>query len=338
MIPSTWPFVSVVMPIRNESAFIHRSLGSVLSQDYPSDCLEVLVVDGMSSDGTRDIVKRLIRDRGPYMSVRMLDNPSGTVPAALNIGVHNARGEIITRVDGHCEVASDFISRCVEALQRTGADNVGGVACAVGAGARGRAIALAVSSPFGVGGARFRYAKKAGWVDTVFPVMWRSEVFQRIGLFDEELVRNQDDEFNLRLAQAGGRIWLDPSIRLPYYSRSDLRGLWRQYFQYGLYKVRVIQKRRGVASWRHLVPAVFVLALAASLVVSACTRRSRWALPVIVPYSIANLGVAGWTAHRDRAALPFVPAAFATLHLAYGTGFLTGIWRWRRYFIASGSP
>ncbi|MGC8838814.1 MAG: glycosyltransferase family 2 protein [Anaerolineae bacterium] len=341
---SRYPFVTVIMPVRNEAAYIARSLGAVLAQDYPPDRMEVLVVDGMSEDGTREIVRSIIdhgrrgTDRNPPSvvhgrpSVFLLDNLALIVPTALNLGLRHARGEVIVRVDGHCEIASNYVRRCVEVLQETGADNVGGIWVTVGETLIARAIALAQSSRFGVGGAAFRVGcSRPGFVDTVPFGAYRREVFQRIGGFDEELVRNQDDEFNFRLTQAGGKIWLDPSIRSVYYSRASLRGLWRQYFQYGLYKVRVMQKRRGIPSWRHLVPGAFVAGLLGSGLLALVTRQPLWALSVAGPYVVAN-GVASlWAARRDPRALAFLPLAFATLHLAYGLGFLWGLWRWRAH-------
>ena len=321
------PLVTIIMPIRNEAAYIRRSLGAVLAQDYPPERMEVLVVDGMSVDGTREAVGELASTH-PHISVRLLDNPARIVPAALNIGLRHARGKVIIRVDGHCEIAPDYVRRCVEVLQETGADNVGGLQRAVGETPVGRAVALATSSPFGVGNARFRYAKKPGRVDTVYLGAYRREVFDRVGLFDEELVRNQDDEFNFRLTQAGGRIWLDPSIRSVYYSRTSLRGLWRQYFQYGFYKVRVIQKRRAIPSWRHLVPSAFVLGLAGSVFLAVVTYQPLWAFSVALPYAVANSTAAIWTARYDWRTLALLPLAFATLHLAYGLGFLWGLWWW----------
>jgi glycosyltransferase involved in cell wall biosynthesis len=339
-----YPFVTVIMPIRNEAAYIRRSLGAVLSQDYPPDRMEVLVVDGMSEDGTREIVRKTADRRRPTAdspsrsvvgslpSVFLLDNPARIVPTALNIGLRHARGEVIIRVDGHCEIAPNYVRRCVEVLQETGADNVGGVCITVGETSVARAIGLAQSSLFGVGNVAFRVGRSTPeCVDTVPFGAYRREVFERIGGFDEELMRNQDDEFNFRLTQAGGKIWLDPSIRSTYHSRATLRGLWRQYFQYGLYKVRVMQKRRGIPSWRHLVPGAFVLGLCGSVLLALVTRQPLWALGVAGPYAVAN-GVASlWTARRDPRALPFLPLAFATLHLAYGLGFLWGLWRWRAH-------
>jgi GT2 family glycosyltransferase len=189
-------------------------------------------------------------------------------------------------------------------------------------------IALAQSSFFGVGGTAFRTEfQKAGYVDTVAFGAYRREVFEWIGSFDEELVRNQDDEFNFRLTQAGGKIWLDPSIRSVYYSRANLLRLWRQYFQYGFYKVRVIQKRQAIPSWRHLVPGIFVLGLMGSLLLALITRRRRWAVVVAGPYILANGLASLLTARRNWTALPGLPFAFLTLHLSYGLGFLVSALR-----------
>ena len=337
------PLVSVIMPIRNEAAYIERSLISVLKQDYPPELMEILVADGMSEDATREIIDKTVREReiavaarqqkasDPVLpGVKVLDNPGYIVPKAFNIGVRHAKGQVIIRVDGHCLIAPDYVRRCVELLEKTGADNVGGIQKAVGENWIGKAISLVTSSPFGVGGARFHYSHKPAWVDTVYLGAYRREVFDRIGGFDEELVRNQDDEFNFRLLQSGGKIWLDPSIQVRYYSRSEFRKLWKQYFQYGFYKVRVIQKRRAVASWRHLVPAAFVAGLFITVLLALIPRNHLWVWAIAGPYLIANIGASLWTARRDWQILPFLPWAFAILHLAYGTGFLWGLWKWRR--------
>jgi hypothetical protein len=278
----------------------------------------------MSADGTRDIVQRAIE--GSPVSVALLDNPDQIVSTALNMGLDRAQGEVIVRVDGHTIIAPDYVRQCVIELQHTGADNVGGRMVAVGEDAFGRAVALATSSPFGVGGARFHYAERPQWVDTVYLGAWPRTVFDRVGVFDPELVRNQDDEFNFRLTQAGGKIWLSPSIHSLYYSRATPRGLWRQYFQYGFYKVRVIQKRGAVPSWRHLVPAGFVLALAASLLLALITGDWPWALSVAGPYILANALASLWTARENWQALPLLPVVFVILHTSYGLGFLKGLW------------
>jgi succinoglycan biosynthesis protein ExoA len=323
------PLVTVIMPIRNEARYIARSLGAVLAQDYPADRIEILVVDGMSNDGTRAFVEQTACNAKKH--VMILDNPSRIVPPALNIALHHSHGEIIIRVDGHCEIAPDYIYRCVAALHETGADCVGGPLVTVGETTVARAIALAQGSAFGVGGVAFRTERnKHCLVDTLAFGAYRREVFERIGDFDEELVRNQDDEFNFRLTQAGGQIWLDPSIHSVYYSRASLAKLWQQYFEYGFYKVRVIQKRRAVASWRHLVPGVFVLCLAASLLLALLTGKPRWAFGVAGPYALAN-GIASVMHYRnDSRLLPLLPLTFFVLHLSYGLGFIRGLMYWQR--------
>lgn len=319
--------VTVVMPVRNEADSIRQSLGSVLAQDYPDELIEVLVVDGSSYDGTPDVVRGLAADSA--INVQVLDNPKRTVPSAMNIGIERAKGDVVVRVDGHCEISRDYVRRCVEVLQATRADNVGGLQIAVGRGIVGKAIAHAMSSRFGVGGATFHYATTGQWVDTVFLGAYRRDVFARIGGFDEELTRNQDDELNLRLVQAGGRIWLDPEIRSVYFPRESFASLWRQFFDYGVYKIRVMQKRRSVARVSHVVPAIFVLALAAGALLTILFRRPIFLASVVGTYGIAN-GAAMLGAVRDEpSVLPVLPAAYGTMHIAYGLGTLYGLWRWR---------
>jgi succinoglycan biosynthesis protein ExoA len=342
-----YPIISVIIPIRNEAQYIRLCLNSVICQDYPADLLEVLVVDGMSDDGTREIVQQIIDEmenesknesaapnnkNKEHRRIAILDNPKRIVPTALNLGLSYAKGDVIMRIDGHCEIGPDYIRRCIELLGQTGADNVGGPLKTISDTLVGRAISLATSSVFGVGGVRFRCSTKPSWVDTVFPGVFPRQVFDRIGNFDEELVRNQDDEFNFRLRQSGGKIWLDPSIKISYYARSNFRGLWRQYLQYGFYKVRVIQKRGAVPSGRHLTPAAFVSGLTVTVLLGFITGNLWWALAVSGPYLAANLFASLWTARRDWRTLRLLPVAFLTIHFAYGAGFLWGLWHWRRFW------
>lgn len=317
------PRVSVVIPMRNEQRFIERCLEALVTQDYPTDYLEVLIVDGMSTDRSAELAGRFVSICSNF---QLLRNPQKITPAAFNIGIRHAGGNIIAIVSAHAVLAPNYLSCCVSALKATGADNVGGPMNAVSDTYMGKAIALATSSPFGVGSARFHYADKPMWVDTVYMGAYRREVFDRIGLFDEELVRNQDDELNFRLLRAGGKIWLDPEIRSTYYSRSGLRGLWKQYFEYGFWKVRVIQKHGRPASLRHLVPALFVLALILSALVSVATLSPWWSIAVLVPYLSAAIATAVTIAARNGwQVLPVLPFAFATMHLAYGGGFIVGL-------------
>jgi len=232
---SEHPFVSIILPIRNEARYIERTFNAVIGQDYPTNRMEILVVDGMSIDGTREILIHITR-WAPHLSIQILDNPQKIVPPALNIGLQCASGDIVIRVDGHCEIAPDYVSRCVQLLQENAADGVGGPIETIGEDQLSQTIALAMGSPFGVGGSAFRTVKdRAMLVDSVpFPAYPR-QIIEKAGLYDEELARNQDDEYNYRIRKLGGKILLSPDIRSRYYSRASLCKLWRQYYQYGFW-------------------------------------------------------------------------------------------------------
>lgn len=327
------PFVTVIMPIRNEARFIRESLGAVLCQDYPAHRLEVIIADGASEDETRDIIAQMIGNRGGVQpEVFVIDNPGGIVPSGFNEALSRARGHFIVRVDGHTIVRPDYVSECIAALDRTGADNVGGRMEAIGLNEFGRAVSLATSSRFGVGGSRFHYSDREEWVDTVYLGAWPREVFQRFGVFDIEFVRNQDDEFNYRLRSQGGRVLLSPRIRSSYYNRSTLRSLWRQYFQYGLWKVRVMQKHPRQMSLRHFTPVILVISVFASLAGALFFENGKWAFCLIAgTYLIANLLASVLVARKGAwRLLPVLPAAFAIIHFAYGSGFLIGLFKFRR--------
>jgi len=320
------PFVSVVIPTREEKATIGKCLDSVLKNSYPLDKLEIIVVDGMSSDGTRRVVEEYI---ARYSMVKLLDNPRLITPVALNIGVQATQGDIIVRVDGHSYVGADFLSQSVKALsEHPEADCVGGVVYGIGGNLISNTIASALSSPFGVGNARFRTGGYEGFVDTVAFGAYRREVFERIGLFDEVFIRNQDDEFNYRLIKGEGKIYLTPQIRYHYYVRPSLCKLWAQYFQYGYWKVRVIQKHRLPASWRHVVPTAFVISLVGSGISGIWSLWGLYALGAITgSYLAASLLFSliisvkkGWRY------LPLLPVAFGAIHSSYGLGFLKGVW------------
>ena len=319
------PLVSVIMPVRDEAAYIERSLGAVFAQDYPAERMEILVVDGMSTDGTREYV---IAAQTARANLRLIDNPRHIVPPGLNLGIAQARGDIIVRVDGHCEIAPDYVRHCVEHLLAGAIEAVGGPIETVGETDEAQAIALAMSSWFGVGGSAFRTVKdRPMLVETVaFPAYTR-ETLQRLGPFDEELVRNQDDEYNYRLSKSGGRILLSPDIRSRYYSRSSLRKLWRQYYQYGFWKVRVMQKHPRQMRMRQFVPPAFVAALLGSSVFGMFIRPIRSLLALIlVLYAAADLAASlslGRT-HGLRH-VPRLLLIHPILHLSYGLGFLAGL-------------
>lgn len=316
------------MPIRNEEAFIARSLGAVLDQNYPPAMVQVLVSDGMSDDRTRDVVEALSGEH-PAVAVEIIDNPGRTAPTGFNAALRHARGEVIVRVDGHTVIATDYLSECVAALQRSGAENVGGRMDAVGDGPVGEAIALATSSRFGIGNSAFHYAEGERWVDSVYMGAWPRTVFDRFGSFDPDLVRDQDDEFNYRLRAGGGRILLTDRIRSRYYGRGTLRAVFRQYREYGLWKVRVLRLHPGQTSVRHLVPPAFVASLAAGAVLVPAGRRPRRAwLGLVGSYALASTTAAASVSRRAGwRHLPLLPVVFAALHIGYGAGFLAGIAR-----------
>jgi len=326
------PLVTVIMPIRNEAEFIDRSLGAVLAQEYPASAVEILVAYGRSTDGTR---QRLESIRERHANLRLIDNPGRIVSTGMNAALAEARGEVIVRVDGHCEIAPDYLRNGVRHLLEEGVDGVGGPLDTVGETATARAIAAAMSSGFGVGGAAFRTGRSGDRrVDTVaFPAYTRQAVM-RAGAFDEELVRNQDDEYNYRLRKLDGRIRLAADMRARYYSRSTFRSLWRQYFQYGFWKVRVLQKHPRQMQARQFVPPLFVLALAATACAAPAIAPARMLLAAVAgSYLVANLLGAGWTARRHGwRHLLRLPIAFAFLHLSYGMGFLVGLARFAHRF------
>ena len=328
MTESALPFVSVVMPVRNEAAFMDESLGAVLAQDYPADRMEVIVVDGDSTDGT---VKVLEQYQGSEPPVIVLRNPARIVPSALNIGIRRARGDIIIRVDGHAVIASDYIRKCVEYLQRGDAEGVGGPMRPRGKGYFGRAAALATSSPFGIGGSKFHYAEKEEFfTDTVYLGAYRREVFDRIGVFDEKFICNQDYELNYRLRAAGGRILCSPKIQSIYCCRESLSALWRQYFSYGLWKIRTLRKHPRSLQPRQLVPPVMVLGIVVLGTVGFFFPPA-WYLLALGAVSYLGLaitfGLAKALAAAEPSLLPGIVLAFPTIHLAWGLGFWGGIFR-----------
>lgn len=319
------PTVSVIVPCRNEKGYIEAAIKSMLSQNDVEGGFEIIVADGMSDDGTRVILDRLVEQD---TRLRVIDNPGRIVPTGLNAAIRYARGEIIIRMDAHTEYAQDYIKQCVVTLLKTGADNVGGPWRATGKGYLQEAIALAFQSSFCSGGAGSHQTEHEGEVDSVYLGCWKKARLEQLGFFDEELVRNQDDELNLRITRQGGTIWQSPAIRSWYYPRASLSMLFRQYKQYGYWKVRVVQKHRLPASFRHLIPGAFLgmlllLAICTPFVVSA-----RWLFAFVgVLYSVSSVVASLKTCRAPRCwkYLPVMPLAFAAYHFGYGWGFLCGL-------------
>lgn len=326
--------ISVIIPCRNERRHIGEFLDSLLAQDLEAGWqIEILVADGFSDDGTRAFLRQYSEKTS---AVRVIDNPGRIVSTGLNAAIGAATGDVIIRMDAHTTYARDYIRECVRALQDSGADNVGGPWVAEGQGPIGKAIAAAFRSPFCTGGGKAHDANYEGDVDTVYLGCWARSIFGRIGLFDPELVRNQDDEFNFRLRRLGGRIWQSPRIKSSYTPRASLVALFRQYLQYGFWKVAVIRKHRALASWRHAVPALFVssillslalIGLAAALGMSAVAVAISAALAAALSvYFLASVASALLFARSlNWRTLLILPGVIAVYHMAYGLGFLTGV-------------
>jgi glycosyltransferase involved in cell wall biosynthesis len=334
--------VSIIVACRNEILRIRVFLDSLMSQEMASVPWEAIIADGMSDDGTREVLEEY-RSRCPQL--HLIANHSRFVSSGLNAAIRAARGEIIIRMDAHTSYAANYCRLCVQTLERTGADNVGGPARTRAEGLLPRAVAAAYHSRFSTGGAKFHDVNYEGWVDTLPYGCWHRKTLVALGLFDEALVRNQDDELNLRLTRAGGKIWQSPAIMSWYSPRSTLTSLFRQYFQYGFWKVAVIRKHRLPGSWRHVVPIGFLLMNVFLLGCMAITRAagsSEWFaasallwLTVATAYIVATL-TASVIAARQRgwAILPYLPAVFATYHFSYGLGFLAGL----RWYLAKSGP
>ncbi len=321
------PIVSIIIPCRNEETFIGPCIDSVLKNDYPKDRLELLVVDGESSDRTKDIVKEYCEK---YSFISLLDNHRKIVSTALNIGIKRSKGEVIMRMDAHSVYEQDYISKCIKYMREYSADNVGGVIHTL-PGSKSllaESIAFALSHPFGVGNSYFRIgADKPIFVDTVPFGCYRREVFDRIGLFDEDLIRNQDDEFNLRLIKNGGKILLVPEISSLYYTRASLSKLWNMYFQYGYFKPLVVRKVGAILTLRQTIPALFVGSLVLSGLFSFISPIFIYLfIAIIGSYIAVDVGVSFLLAlQRGFKYSLMLPIVFLTLHFSYGLGYMRGI-------------
>jgi glycosyltransferase involved in cell wall biosynthesis len=321
------PLVSIIIPCRDEEGYIGPCLDSILAGEYPQDRLEILIADGQSSDRSREI---LADYAAAHRSIGVLDNPRGTTPAALNVAIQAASGDIIIRMDAHVLYPPDYVRRLVEGLLESGADNVGGVLQTMPADdtSMARAIALGISHRFGVGNSHFRVGtRERREVDTVPFGCFRREVFQRIGLFDEELIRNQDDEFNFRLITRGGRVLLLPDVFCRYFARRSLSQLARMYYQYGYFKPLVARKVGRVMTARQLIPALLVAALVSSAVLSPWLPAAGVVCSlVVVTYGLVVLvcSLGALPSHGLRCAWA-LGAVFPILHFSYGLGFLLGI-------------
>ena len=321
----TLPMVTVIMPVRNEQRAISLSLGSVLAQDYPAERLEVLVADGMSDDGTRAIVREISR-RDPR--VRLVDNQARIMAAGFNTALTFARGEVIVLLGGHSEIAVDFVRESVALLrEHPEAWCVGGPISHVAHSRFGKAVAVAMSHRLGVGNASHHFANYEGYAEGApFPTLWRW-VFERAGTLDERLVRNQDDEFYYRIRQAGGKVYISPRIRYTYFVRERMQQLFRQYFQYGFWRIPVMKKHQRPTTLRQVIPSLFYLACICLLLIGVWFGLPLIALALPALYGGALVAVGLSVASRVGLQVACrVPLAIATLHAGYALGLMYGVW------------
>ena len=319
------PLVTIAMPAYNEEHYIEACIRSVQAQDYPAERIEILVADGRSTDATREILAGLAEDDP---RIRIIDNPERLQAAGLNQIIREAHGDVIVRMDVHCEYSPTYVRSCVETLERTGADNVGGAQRARARSAFQKALCAALTSPLGVGGARYRSADEEGFVDTVFLGAFRRRVFESIGLYDPNAITNEDAELNQRLISAGGKVFLSKDIEVHYYPRDSFRTLAKQYYKYGRGRARTLLKLGTFLSVRPMVPFLMVVGGAAML-----------ALPPLWPVAPLAAGAyllaTGAEAIRvsrglGPAAVPRVWAIFPVLHVSHGIGFAAGLLRYLR--------
>ncbi|MCJ7824174.1 MAG: glycosyltransferase family 2 protein [Anaerolineales bacterium] len=321
--------VTIIVPCYNEKRTITDLFDAIRLQNYHQSNLEIVVADGMSDDGTRDAI-RDYASQHPEMTIRLIDNPQRIIPAALNKAIEAAKGNVIIRLDAHSAPRPDYVERCLTVLEETGAANVGGM-WEIQPGAEtwtARAIALAASHPLGAGDARYRISGEPGPVDTVPFGAFRREWLERVGPFNEELLTNEDYEYNVRICKAGGVVWIDPSIRSIYFARPDLRSLARQYWRYGFWKVRMLRLYPGTLRWRQALPPIFVLSTVILTALAFPFPLARLLLAVqLGAYLLVTtfVGLLESIRRKDMRLSIGFPLAVWTMHSSWGAGFLWSV-------------
>lgn len=322
-------YVSLIVPCRNEVNYIPFIIKNILEQNYPKELIEVFIIDGLSDDGTVEYIQKFVHK---YNFIKFLNNPYKVVPYALNIGIKNAKGDIIIRLDAHAEYPKNYISTLVNYLEKLNADNVGGVWETVPSvnTHKAKSIAIALSSPFGVGDATYRLASSDVEyieVDTVPFGCYRRDVFDRIGLFDEQLTRNQDNEFNERLRKAGGKIYLIPSLKIKYYARENYSKLFKMFYQYGYFGPLVDIKLGRPTRLRRYIPSLFVLSIVLPLFFSIFYKYFIYlSFFIIGIYFLTSLlfSVLESLKNKNIKLMPFIIWAYFISHISYGIGYLKG--------------
>lgn len=332
------PLLSVIVATRNEEAHIERCLRSLLEGTLAPSDYEVLVVDGQSTDRTRQIVEGLMRE---HPQIRWIDNPRRITPVAFNLGVKAARGSHISIVSAHCFVEPDYYRVCLETLQQTGAAVAVGREIALPAddSAQARLVMAILNSRFGIGGS-FRTVTREGPVDAVSAAVFRRSAFEQVGLFDERLVRNQDNELSSRILARGMQIWMTSRVKHYYYSRGAIKALLWQNFRNGLYGVLTWRINPASFSLRHGIPFLFVLFLLLGGVASLFVPVLRWFyLGVIGLYALLDLAASIEAGIRHKTLLAvLLPLAFPALHITYGLGTLVGVFRFGLTRLAKTPP
>lgn len=317
--------VTIAMPAFNEERYLETCIASVQAQDYPRERIEILVADGRSTDRTREILARL---SAADPRIKLIDNPDRLQAAGLGHAVNAASGDIIVRMDVHCEYAPDYVRKCVEVLDRTGADNVGGAQRAKAKTRFQHALCAALGSPLGVGGARYRSADAEGFVDTVFLGAFRRAVFETVGLWDPRAITNEDAELNQRILEAGGQVYLSRDIVVHYFPRDSLFKLAKQYFRYGRGRARTLIK---LGKFTNIRPALPFMMVAGEAMLLAIPPLWPVATSALAAYALAT-GVEAVRigARLGGAAIPTVWAIFPVLHVSHGLGFAAGLWQYLR--------
>jgi glycosyltransferase involved in cell wall biosynthesis len=321
--------ISLIIPCYNEQASIGLLLDAIRRQTHQLDEIEVIIADGMSDDGTRDAIQDHASQH-PELSIRLIDNPQRIIPAALNAAIKAAEGDVIIRLDAHSAPKPDYVDRCLAVLEETGAANAGGV-WEIQPGAEtwmARAIAVAASHPLGAGDARYRISGEPGPVDTVPFGAFRREWLEKVGPLNEELLTNEDYEYNVRIRAAGGVVWFDPSIRSIYFARPDLRALARQYWRYGFWKVRMLRLYPGTLRWRQALPPIFVLSTGILVALAFPFSFARLLLAVqLGAYFIITtiVGLLESIRRKDMGLILGFPLAIWTMHFSWGAGFLWSV-------------
>ncbi len=320
------PFVSTLLVTRNEKDYVKLSLMSLINQTYPKDRFEIIVIDGNSNDGTIEEIKALQSEfYTDVFKIRLLNNDKLILSSGWNIGIRASMGDYVLRIDAHSTIAPNYIEKCVETINRVDAVGVGGILITESLPGGNDTVPLVLSSPFGVGNSIFRVSGKEGYADTASYLLYKKEIFEKAGYFDERMVRNQDIEEHSRIKKAGGRLYFNPEIVATYYSRNTVKKMLKQAYGNGQWNMVLLKKDRNALSIRHLIPFFFVLGVIGSIILGFI-HPVFWMIGIAV--IILHLGLGLFFACKKTKKLSQIltmPFLFISLHLAYGFGYIRGL-------------